>query len=243
LLRVKIRCSPRLTTVIPRVCGVSSTPRLLDSITVVSGILDRPVKPGDDGWGFGARLDTVIASAAKQSIGPRKGRMDCFVAALLAMTVAPISHIPSRSRGADRPRFGSFVRASINQRAQGMPGAQCTRSLACNVKWHTSVVTTVTPEIARHSPRNGFTAYAVLSPATSSCCHRHPRIKVLSARSGRRASANLAPATGARTTRFYRTQKAPIILHAAHRSRGSSRPATAVARLTLSRPPHPAPRS
>jgi hypothetical protein len=27
-----------------------------------------------------------------------------------------------------------------------MPGAQCTRSLACNVKWHTSVVTTGTPE-------------------------------------------------------------------------------------------------
>ena len=133
--------------------------------------------------------------------------------------------------------------APRNQRAQGMPGAQCTRSLACNVKWHTSVVTTVTPESSRHSPRNGFTAYAVLSPATSSCCHRHPRIKVLPARSGRLASANLAPATGARTTRFYRTQKAPIILHAAHRSRGSSRPATAVARLTLSRPPHPAPRS
>ena len=129
------------------------------------------------------------------------------------------------------------------QRAQGMPGAQCTRSLACNVKWHTSVVTTGTPEITRHSPRNGFTAYIVLSPATSSCCHRHPRIKVLSARSGRLASANLAPATGARTTRFYRTQKAPIILHAAHRSRGSSRPATAVARLTPLRPPHPAPRS
>src|SRR6476469_6972497 len=107
-----------------------------------------------------------------------------------------------------------------------MPGAQCTRSLACNVKWHTSVVATVTPGITRHSPRNGFTAYAVLSPATSSCCHRHPRIKVLSARSGRRASANLAPATGARTTRFCRTQKAPISLHAAPRSRGSSRPAT-----------------
>jgi hypothetical protein len=28
----------------------------------------------------------VIASAAKQSIVPRKGRMDCFVASLLAMT-------------------------------------------------------------------------------------------------------------------------------------------------------------
>jgi hypothetical protein len=132
------------------------------------------------------------------------------------------------SRGARRPRFCKD-RSPINQRAQGMPGAQCTRRrLACNVKWHTSVVTTVTPEITRHSPRNGFTAYAALSPATSSCCHRHPRIKVLSARSGRLASANLAPATGARTTRFCRTQKAPIILHAAFRSRGSSRPAIAL---------------
>jgi hypothetical protein len=130
------------------------------------------------------------------------------------------------------------------QRAQGMPGAQCTRSLVCDENKHTSVVTTVTPELTRHSPRNGFTAYAVLFPATSSCCHRHPRIKGSSNPVELDfASANLAPATGARTTRFYRTQKAPIILHAAHRSRGSSRPATAVARLTLSRPPHPAPRS
>jgi hypothetical protein len=31
--------------------------------------------------------ETVIASGAKQSISPRKGRMDCFVASLLAMTV------------------------------------------------------------------------------------------------------------------------------------------------------------
>ena len=45
-----------------------------------------------------------------------------------------------------------------------MPGAQCTHSLACDENKHTSVVTTVTPEIARHSPRNGFTAYFVLSP-------------------------------------------------------------------------------
>ncbi len=93
---------------------------------------------------------------------------------------------------------------------------------------HTSVVTTGTPEITRHSPRNGFTAYSALSPATNSSCHRHPRIKVLSARLGRLASANLAPATGARTTRLHRTQKAPIILHAADRSRGSSRPAIAI---------------
>src|ERR1700676_823300 len=41
---------------------------------------------------------------------------------------------------------------------------------------HTSVVTTVTPEITRHSPRNGFTAYFALSPATNSSCHRRCRI-------------------------------------------------------------------
>ena len=170
---------------------------------------------------------------------PRK-RMDCFVAALLAMTSIQIRlRIPA----ARRARVVQN-RSPRNQRAQGMPGAHCTHSLACNVKWHTSVFTTGTPEITRHSPRNGFTAYTALSPATNSSCHRHPRIKVLSkARLGRLASANLTPATGARTTRLHRPQKAPIILHAADRSRGSSRPATAIARLTLSRPPHPAPRS
>jgi hypothetical protein len=56
------------------------------------------------------------------------------------------------------------------------------------------------------------------------------------------ASGSLAPATGVRTTRLGRTQKAPIILRAALRSRGSSRPAIAFSRLTPSRPPHPAPR-
>jgi hypothetical protein len=34
--------------VIPREGGESSTLRLLDSVTAASGILDRPVKPGDD---------------------------------------------------------------------------------------------------------------------------------------------------------------------------------------------------
>ena len=39
---------PAPTAVIPRACGGSSTPRLLGSITDASGILGRPVKPGDD---------------------------------------------------------------------------------------------------------------------------------------------------------------------------------------------------
>jgi hypothetical protein len=32
-------------------------------------------------------------------------------------------------------------------------------------------------ETLRHSPRNGFTVYGALSPATNSSCHRHRRIK------------------------------------------------------------------
>src|SRR6202022_5035597 len=40
---------------------------------------------------------------------------------------------------------------------------------------HTSIQ--VQSEALRHSPRNGFTAYAALSPATNSSCHRHRRIK------------------------------------------------------------------
>ena len=87
-----------------------------------------------------------------------------------------------------------------------------------------------------------LTAYFVLSPATNSSCHRHPRIKVLSA-PGRAdlVSANLTPATGAGTTRLCRPLKRRSSCTLADRSRGSSRPAIAIARPTLSRPPHPVP--
>jgi hypothetical protein len=60
---------------------------------------------------------------------------------------------------------------------------------------------------SRHSLHNGFTAYAVLSPATNSSCHRHRRIEGFANPVGpAKTSADLAPATGARTTRFCRTQ-------------------------------------
>src|SRR6266404_9656477 len=87
-----------------------------------------------------------------------------------------------------------------------------------------------------------LTAYSVLSPATNSSCHRHPQIKALSA-PGRAdlASANLTPATGAGTTRLCRPLKRRSSCTLANRSRDSSRPAIAIARPTLSRPPHPVP--
>jgi len=71
----------------------------------------------------------------------------------------------------------------------------------------------------RHPLRNGFTAYAVLSPATNSSCHRRRRsLRLLNPVGFELATADLAPATGVRTTRFCRTLKrrsscTPVIAH------------------------------
>jgi len=71
----------------------------------------------------------VIASEAKQSIWPRNERVDCFVASLLAMT-SYLRDLAARcARG-----FAKTVLPSEVQKAQGMPGAQCARSLACEIK-------------------------------------------------------------------------------------------------------------
>jgi hypothetical protein len=55
-----------------------------------------------------------------------------------------------------------------------MPGAQCTRSLVCEVGSSncTRVFTAVAPEITRHPRTQWFTAYIVLSPAIGLSCHR-----------------------------------------------------------------------
>jgi len=47
-----------------------------------------------------------------------------------------------------------------------MPGAGRTRSLVCKNEKQTSVVTTGTPKSLRHSLRDGFTAYFVISPVS-----------------------------------------------------------------------------
>jgi hypothetical protein len=59
-----------------------------------------------------------------------------------------------------------------------MPGAQCTRGLACRIKKHTSVVTTVTPDYTRHSLHNGFNGLYGLSPVIGLSCHRHPQNEI-----------------------------------------------------------------
>jgi hypothetical protein len=94
--------------------------------------------------------------------------------------------------------------AQRKQRAWGMPGARCTRSPCALVG-----STRSSPRSRRDHPAfphaNGFTAYVVLSPATNSSCHRRWRIGGFSVPGrARKTSANLTPATGARTTRFCR---------------------------------------
>jgi hypothetical protein len=61
------------------------------------------------------------------------------------------------------------------QRAQGMPGARCTRSLACEKVKSTRASHHRFTETVRHSLRDGFNAYFVLSPVTGLFCHRRLR--------------------------------------------------------------------
>jgi hypothetical protein len=56
-----------------------------------------------------------------------------------------------------------------------MPGARCARSLACKIKKHTSIVTTVTPRIPGIPRAMVLTVSFVLSPVTGLCCHCRQR--------------------------------------------------------------------
>src|ERR1700716_4252678 len=102
--------------------------------------------------------------------------------------VIPDTHL--RIPAADSARVVHETPA--RNRAWGMPGAQCTRSLAWKNNNHTSVVTTGPPRSPGIPARNGFTGFlralpgdrAFLSPSP---CERRP----VRARLGRQTSARL----------------------------------------------------
>src|SRR5437868_7399791 len=75
---------------------------------------------------------------------------------------------PSPSRGAFRPRLTIHVALSRNQRAQGRPGACCTRGLACDLRKQKCTRAYRAAGTLRPSLRNGFTAYFVLFPENGS---------------------------------------------------------------------------
>jgi len=120
-------------------------------------------------------------------------------------------------------------------------------------KPHSSIQ--VTPN-TRPSLRSGLTAYAALSPATSSFLSPSPcELAMAETRlSPDPSPQGLTVATTARTTRFCRTQLIRLRPraspdfgagrpHGVRTSRGSSRPGPAFPCPALPRPPHPDPRS
>jgi hypothetical protein len=171
-----------LEVVIPRASGVSSTPQPFDSITDASGILDRPPSRA-------MTSESVARSCSMKRFGSN------FMVRKHSFAISPRI---SREFCRKRPTLNSEGAGNAGRSVRPQPRMQCENK-------HTSIVTTVTPEIARHSPRNGFNGFLRALPGVRILgCHRHRRIKVCQTRSGRLASADLAPATGARTTRLCR---------------------------------------
>ena len=108
------------------------------------------------------RSDEAIHSAAS-------GQMDCF--ASLAMTWM---HTCSFSRRVSpevfQIRWPSPNRGRRESRVPTAPAVSCAKRTVIDAHEHTG-----SAETLRHPPRNGFTAYIVLSPVSGLFCHRHPR--------------------------------------------------------------------
>jgi hypothetical protein len=82
-------------------------------------------------------------------------------------SAGPYRRVSAFSRR-DLPEFCQNLSPPGEQRAQGRPGARCTRGLMCKFGRESAHEHTGSAETLRPSLRNGFTAYAALSPATNS---------------------------------------------------------------------------
>src|SRR6202048_3467343 len=110
-----------------------------------------------------------------------------------------------------------------------MPGARCTRGLACKIVQKTAHEHTGSAEAIRHSLRNGFNAYNVLSPENrallppSSSCHVGPV--------GPSAPPqDLTPTAEASGPHDFAVRFNAVVLRAVNRSRVFARPAIPPAR-------------
>src|SRR5215212_10431647 len=102
----------------------------------------------------------VIASAAKQSMARHRQIEDGLLRS--ARNDGARSVISPRSRGVKTPEL--CQQPPSTERAQGMPGARCTRSLACKNKKAHEVVTTSSPEQPGIPRAMVLTAYFEISP-------------------------------------------------------------------------------
>ena len=83
-----------------------------------------------------------------------------------------------------------------NRRAQGRPGARCTRGLVRNCTKQNAHEHTGSAEAVRPSLRDGVTAYFELSLVTGLSCHHRRADIALEPIGSMRNCANLTPASG-----------------------------------------------
>src|SRR6202790_1278748 len=126
---------------------------------------------------------------------------------------------------------------------QGMLGARCTRGLACKIVQKNAHEHTGSAEAIRHSLRNGFTAYAVLSPENRALLSPSPHGSWHVGPVGLSAPPqDLTPTAEASGPHGFAVRISAVVLRAVYRSRvllALRSPYTP----TLPRPPHPIPRS
>jgi hypothetical protein len=152
-----------------------------------------------------------------------------------------ISNMSARSRGAMRPSCAGIIRPKNRGRGEcRVPAAPAASRAKFVVSTRAS-----SPQVHRGHP--AFPHAMVLRLIS---CSPRRRIRLVTVVSGLRfvepgradlTSADLTPATGARTTRLHRPRSA-VRLRALDRSQAEARPAITSARPALPRPPHPAPR-
>src|SRR6266851_1328394 len=186
-------------------------------------------------------LTLVIASAAKQSISPRKERKNGLLR--FARNDGPDYKRDFAPRGTKRPSRAFISRPPRGRGECRVPDAPAASCALCIGRTHTSNNEyTRTPGIPA---RNGFTAYVVLSPVTGLFCHRRPQSKVLSKPGWADLnSANLTPASGRQDHTILPSASNISRQRAVDRSQvPENPPCDPIARKTLPRPPHPTPRS
>jgi hypothetical protein len=148
----------------------------------------------------------------------------------------------SRSRGATRPRFArNFLTLLIGgrreHRVRAAPAVSCAIVHKRNAHEHTG-----SAEAIRHSPRNGFTAYAVLSPENRALLSPSPHGNWHVGPVGLSAPPqDLTPTAEASGPHDFAVRFNAVVLRAVYRSRVFARPAiTLHADAVASTASHPA---
>src|ERR1700687_5739491 len=133
----------------------------------VAGLVLRTIPERRSAWG-GQSASVPIILIGTEMVGTAQVRL-CPPYGFNFQTATFYTDTASRSRRACA-RVLLDVLPLRNQRAWGMPGARCTRSLVCSVLVeHTSVVTTGPPDSPGIPARNGFNGFLRALPGDRAC--------------------------------------------------------------------------